>query len=336
MPSRSALGLREISAWRNLSLAFARAARGKRRRPEVRTFEARLDRELAALGEDIRAGKVEVGRYRTFRIFDPKPRTIHAPSFRERVLHHALMNEMGPVLDRSLTADTFACREGKGAWAAVARAQGHSRAHPFFVKIDIRSYFASIEHGRVLATLARRFKAPGLLELCARVLDGHHASPGRGLPIGALTSQWFANLYLDPLDRWLSEHPSIQGWVRYMDDIAWWVQDGPAARESLDAARTFLEARLELTLHPRAYVQRSAHGLSFLGLRIFPHTRRLSRRRKLRYRRARAQWEAAFRQGLIDAAALQAGLAGPWSALVHADAAGFGRSEMARFGVVDA
>ncbi len=193
---RSPLGLEAVADWHNLAAAFHRAALGKRRRPEVQRFAADLDAELARLRRDILAGTVAVGEARRFSIRDPKPRIIHAPCLRERVLHQALMARMGPILERALVDDTYACRVGKGSLAAVMRVQQHCRRWPWWAKIDIRSYFATIDHGILMDLLVRRFKDPGLLALIRRILAAHQDAPGKGLPIGALTSQQFANFYL--------------------------------------------------------------------------------------------------------------------------------------------
>ena len=128
---RSRVGLAAIADWHNLAAAFWRAARGKGQRDDVSRFRADLNGELARLRESLLDGSVEVGRMRSFHIRDPKPRIIHAPCFRERVLHHAVMAHVGPVLDRALVDDTYACRVGKGALAAVLRAQHHQRRWPW-------------------------------------------------------------------------------------------------------------------------------------------------------------------------------------------------------------
>lgn len=232
---RSRVGLAAIADWHNLAAAFQRAARGKGERDEVRRFRADLNGELARLRESLLDGSVEVGQMRSFHTRDPKPRIIHAPRFRERVLHHAVMAHVGSVLDRALVDDTYACRAGKGALAAVLRAQHHLRRWPWYAQIDIRSYFASIDHAILLTLLERRFKDRGLLALLARIVESHRAEPGRGLPIGALTSQHFANDYLAGLDRLLLEGCRVRGLVRYMDDLVWWGDGKDAVR---DATRT--------------------------------------------------------------------------------------------------
>lgn len=324
---RSSVSLDDVASLDTLSHAFWRAARGKRERPEVQRLRADLLAELARLGEEIRAGTVRVGELQAFRIRDPKPRIIHAPSFRERVLHHALMAHVGPVLDRTLVDDTFACREGKGTLAAVLRAQHHARRHPWYVKMDVRAYFASIDHAVLRAMLRRKLRDRGVLALCDRIIDSHHASPGRGLPIGSLTSQWFANVYLGPLDRLLLERLRVRGAVRYMDDEVAWCGTKHEAKAVLAAVVEFVGTELRLELRP-PQIQRSAQGLSFLGFRVLPHTLGLSRRRRRRDTRARQRLELAYRAGTIDARALQAGYDAVLAITAHADARGFRAAEL--------
>jgi len=267
---------------------------------------------------------------RRFRIRDPKPRIIHAPCFRERVLHHALMAHVGPALDRALVDDTYACRLGKGVLAAVRRAQHHGRRFPWYAKIDIRAYFASIDHAILLQRLARRFKDPGLLGLIARILDAHHTDPGKGLPIGALTSQHFANYYLSDLDRLLLEHGGVRGLVRYMDDLVWWGDSRDQVRRALAAARDYAAEALRLEVKTPIQVGRSSQGLMFCGYRILPGCLLLSRRRKRRYAECRKQWEDAYAAGMIDATTLQAGYSTALAITAHADAAPWRREQLRR------
>ncbi|MDG4596604.1 MAG: RNA-directed DNA polymerase [Candidatus Contendobacter sp.] len=327
---RSRVGLAAIADWHNLAAAFQRAARGKSQRDEVRRFRADLNGELANLREALLDGSVEVGQMRSFHIRDPKPRIIHAPCFRERVLHHAVMAHVGPILDRALVDDTYACRVGKGALAAVQRAQHHARRWPWYAQIDIRSYFASIDHDVLLALLERRFKDRGLLALLARIVESHHAEPGRGLPIGALTSQHFANYYLAGLDRLLLEGYRVRGLVRYMDDLVWWGDSKDAVRDALAQAHAYTQDRLRLTVKTPVQIGRSRAGLPFCGYRILPSRLLLSRRRKRRYIECRRDWETAYAAGRIDVRALQAGYAAALAITAHADAAAWRREQLRR------
>jgi RNA-directed DNA polymerase len=306
---RSAIGLEDIVAWDNLAAAFHAAARGKRGRGDVEAFRANLEHELAALREGVLGGTLAPGPMRAFRIHDPKPRLIHAPCFRDRVLHHAIMARVGPVLDRALVFDTYACRTGKGTLAAVRRAQQHARRYEWFGQIDVRAYFASIDHDVLLGLLARKFKDRDLLALLARIVRAHAASAGRGLPIGTLTSQHFANFYLDGLDRCLLEHCRVGGFVRYMDDVVWWTDHRTAARAACEAARTCLAEALRLEVRQPVRIGRSRDGLGFCGFRILPARLKLSRRRKQRYARLRKAAEWAALNGLLDARGLQSAYA---------------------------
>lgn len=177
----------------NLRVAVGKAMRGKRDRPEVQDFLHDLDRRLEEMAEQLRAGTFPLGRYRQFIRFDPKERVITAPCFAERVLHHAVINVCEPAFERWLIADTFACRKGKGRLAALERARQFARRFPFFLKLYIRKYFDSVPHDRLLDLLARRFKHRPLLELFGRIVRAFRGGMGRGLPIGSLTSQHFAN-----------------------------------------------------------------------------------------------------------------------------------------------
>lgn len=327
---RSTVGIAEVADWHNLTAAFWRASRGKAARADIAVFRADLDRQLANLRRDILDGAVRLGEMRTFRIHDPKPRLIHAPSFRERVLHHALMAHVGPVLDRALVYDTYACRSGKGTLAAVRRCQQHARRFPWYAKIDIRAYFASIDHRVLLALLRRRFKDRALLDLMARIIDAHHDRPAKGLPIGALTSQHFANYYLSGLDRLLLERCAVEGMVRYMDDVIWWAGSRDAVRETACIAHAFLGETLLLEVKPPVQIGRSAGGVSFCGFRILPSALLLSRRRKRRYAACRKKWEQAFSTGRIDEAMLQMGYSSALAITAHAAAASWRREQLRR------
>lgn len=326
---RSGVGLAAVADWHNLAAAFQRAARGKRGRPEVQAFAADLAGELARLGADIRAGTVALGQSRPLRIHDPKPRLIHAPCLRERVLHHAIMAQVGPVLDRALVDDSFACRVGKGALAAVQRAQQHARRWPWWCKIDIRAYFASIDHAVLKGLLARKFKDPPLLALLGRIIDAHAAAPGRGLPIGALTSQHFANFYLAGLDRLLLEQCRVRGLVRYMDDLIWWGEDRAGVRAALVAARDYCTEQLHLEIKPPLFGA-STGGVPFCGYRVLPGQLLLSRRRKRRYAQCRRAWEAAFAAGQIDGPTVQAGYGAALGITLHADATTWRQAQLRR------
>ncbi|WP_179138077.1 RNA-directed DNA polymerase [Candidatus Entotheonella palauensis] len=328
---RTAIRLEDIASWHNLARAVERAARGKRYRPEVVAFVSQLDRNLAMLRTGILNGTVPVGQSAQFHIRDPKPRVIHAPCFRERVLHHAIMAHVGPVLDRALIDDTFACRTGKGMLAAVRRCQHHIRRFPWYAKLDVRQYFASIDHGVLKHQLRHRLKSAPLLALLDRIIDAHHVRPGKGLPIGALTSQIFANFYLNPLDRFLMQTCRIAALVRYMDDFVCWDGSKQRAGEVVRRARDFLRLELDLTVKETWQINQSARGLPMCGYRIFPGTIRLARSRRQRYIRVKRYWERQYRAGRISARMLQAGFDAALAITAHADAKAWRRRQALEF-----
>ena len=327
---RSSITVADIADWQNLVAAAYRAAQGKRERPEIRAFFERFDENLARLHRQIRDGTVPVGVAVRFQIRDPKPRVIHAPCFPERVLHHALIAQVGPVLDRALVFDTYSCRTGKGALAAVLRAQQHVRRFAWYAKMDIRSYFASIDHVILQELLQRRFKNADVLQLLARIIDSHRDAPGRGLPIGALTSQHFANWYLDGFDRLLLGRCRVRGMIRYMDDVVWWFDGREQVRAVHAAAQSYLRETLRLDIKPPVQIQRSAQGVRVCGFRVLPGTILLSLRRRRRYAHARRRWEQAFARGAIDGLQLQAGYASALAITAHADAASWRREQLHR------
>lgn len=336
MPCRSSVNLGDVASIETLSRAFWQASRGKGDRDDVQRFAADLDGELARLSADIIERRAPEGRWTSFEIHDPKLRQILAPCFRDRVLHHAMMLHMGPVLERALVDDTFACRTGKGTLAAVLRAQQHARRFPWWVKTDVRAYFASIEHATLRGVLARRFKSADLLALCDRVIASAAVPAGKGLPIGALTSQWFANAYLDALDRYLLEGLRVRAMVRYMDDVVWWCDTREQATRTLAAAQRFVADERGLELKPTATIGRSSAGLPFLGFRVLPGALRLSLRRRRRYAAARGRWENAYREGRVGARELQVGYAAALAVTAHADARRWRLAEMHRRPEVDA
>jgi hypothetical protein len=295
----------QITERDNLRLGYYKALRGKRDRAETRRFGQGLEEKLAAMGQQLRAGTFPLGRFSQFVIHDPKERIITAPCFAERVLHHAILNVCEPYFERWLIADSFACRRGKGRVAALQRTQQFAGQHDFFLKLDIRKYFDRIVHERLLHGLGRHFKDDRLLALFQQILHSYRGSMGRGIPIGSLTSQHFANFYLGRLDHFLKEHLRISGYVRYMDDMALWSNSVGRLQESLAVIATFLHEELELQLKPEPYWNRTDHGMEFLGCRVYRRHMTLSRRSRCRFRRKLTRLELDFQAGLISAGELQ-------------------------------
>jgi RNA-directed DNA polymerase len=268
----------------NLRLAFWKARKGKTHSPNVQAYSADLDANLKSLRTQILTGMVEVGNYHYFKVYEPKERQICAAAFSEQVLHHALMNVCHPYFERHQISDSYASRKGKGTYAALARAQRLTCNHQWFLKLDVRKFFESVHHGVVRAQLARMFKDPLLLEILGKILDSYEASPARGLPIGNLTSQYFANHYLSGLDHYIKEGLGIRAYVRYMDDMVLWHDKKTVLQAAQKAIETWVLEQLLSTLKP-AQLSRTAQGLPLLGYLVKPYHVRLLQQSKVRFMR---------------------------------------------------
>jgi len=312
----------QVVRFDNLVCAAGRAARGKRDRPTVARFEFLLERELLALQAELAGGTYRPGAFFSFEIRDPKRRSICASPFRDRVVHHTLCGVLEPAFERRLIFDTYACRPRKGSHAAIARAQHFARRYRYFLECDVRKFFASVDHDRLHALLERMFKDEPLLDLLGRIIAHAPpgAEPGKGLPIGNLTSQHFANLYLGELDHHLKERERVKGYLRYMDDLLLFADDKSSLHLLHEEIRRFLDERLRLRLKEEATrLAPISEGISFLGFRIYPGLIRLSPRTLRRFHRQVRDGEGRFAAGQIDLEALTDSAASLYAHVSHAD-----------------
>lgn len=303
---RQAITLEALADRQNLALATWKAARGKTGRPAVARFLAHLEHHLDELADAILGERAPAGRASAFVIHDPKRRTIHAACFADRVLHHAILNLAEARFERMLVDGCYACRPGQGVHAAVAAVQRALRAWPIFVQVDVDAYFPSIRHDRLLELLARRFKGARFLRLLARIIEsGTSSGPGLGLPIGALTSQHFANAYLDSADRLLLAHPGCGRVVRYMDDIFWACDSRQDAERSLAALSTHLQQERGLRLKARVRIASSDAGTQFCGFRVRQGVVLASPRKLARFRAATQRIDVAAAAAVVSETDLQ-------------------------------
>ena len=296
----------------NLRLAFWKARKGKSHAQGVETYRADLDLNLMHLREQILSGLVDVGNYHYFKVYEPKERQICVAAFSEQVLHHALMNVCHQHFERHQIFDSYASRKGKGTYTALEQAQRFCCNHRWFLKLDVRQFFGTVHHGVVQEQLGRMFKDSILLEILGKILDSYEtglnvpaafaagcakgqnfgfqpnipaakaAGTARGLPIGNLTSQYFANHYLSGLDHFIKKDLGIGAYVRYMDDMVLWSNEKAELQKALGAINEFLEQRLLCALKP-AQLNRSSQGLPFLGYQLKPYQTRLLGQSKRRF-----------------------------------------------------
>ena len=298
----------EITAFPNLLRAFRLAKQGCGNTPEVCRFFFHLEPELLRLQRELKDGAYQPGGYYYFTIHDPKQRTIAVAPFRDRVAHHAIVGVLTPIYERRFIHDSYATRPGKGTHAAILRAQHFLRSRPYYLKADIAQYFDSVDHEILMEILRRTLKDRALLGLLERIIRNTPVA-GKGLPIGNLTSQFLANVYLDPFDHELKDQRGIRGYLRYMDDFVLFHHSKQELLRLRKLIADDLAERFKLTLHEKVtYLNRATHGLSFLGMRIFRNWIRVkpeNRRRSLKRMAARID---AWKRGELDEHALQQSL----------------------------
>ncbi len=268
----------------HLLAAYRRARRAGRSRPDTTWFDYHREAELDALRRELLAGAYRPGPYDSFEVYEPKRRLVSAAPFRDRVVHHALVGVLEPHFEPRFIHDSYACRRGKGTHAALDRAHGLVRRRRYCLATDVLRFFASVDHEVLVATLERKVRCERTLDLVRRILHGGaHVLrdqapkvlfPGddllsllspRGIPIGNLTSQFFGNVVLDPLDHFVKEELGVAGYVRYADDVRLFADSKRTLWSWLDAIEGVL-ARLRLSLHPRkTRVVPCAAGVGFLG-----------------------------------------------------------------------
>lgn len=313
-----------VTDYENLLLAYSKALRGKRAKEEVKRFAEDVPGRIRRMKEELENGTFRVGRYRYFKIRDPKERVICAACFEERVFHHALMAVCHEVFERHLTGDTYATRRGMGGYAALDKALKGVTRYRQVAKLDFRKYFDSIRHETLKAQLGRLFKDGRVLDCLFRVIDSYEASPGRGIPIGNLTSQYMANHYLSGLDRKVREEWGVPLYVRYMDDMLLAADDRATLKRAVARLEAYADAELGLTLKPAQYA-RAETGVCFLGYRLRPHRLCLSSRAKRRFVRRWKDYERRYGEGEWTEADLRARESTIFSFIAHACYKGFYR-----------
>jgi len=327
---RLSISLDEIAERKNVVLAFYKAAKGKRSRDNVRLFLQDFDRNINQLCDDILNAKLPYGNFRAFQIYDPKKRLIHAACFEDRIFHHAFINIAGEALERRMQDSSYACRQNKGVHKAAKAVQKNLQKYPYFVKIDIDGYFPSISHECLLSLLARCFKGTEILDQLSWIVKCYEVRQGYGLPIGSLTSQYFANYYLNALDCLLAEHLLVKANVRYMDDVIWWCETRTIAKQILQEVREWLRLERKLTVKSSVQILASKQGVSYCGFRISQGTVRLSRRRKRRYQERRLYWEKQYNNGTISTLELQQAYAAVHSVTEATDSLSWRRENLKR------
>lgn len=337
-----------LCSWSNLFGAWHRAARGKRGQPNVAAFEHRLEENLLELQQELLTSTYRPGPYQSFHIHEPKRRLISAAPFRDRVVHHALCQVIEPAFERSFIADSYANRVGRGTHRALNRLQGFARRFPFALQCDLRQFFPSLDHEILFEILARKVTDPGVLALIRLILasgqgvlseeydmvwfagdDLFAPLRPRGLLIGNLTSQFWANCYLNPFDHFVKRELCCSAYVRYVDDFVLFAYD---KRTLWKWKRLVAErlAKLRLTIHPHAQPHPVREGIPFLGFVIYPNRRRLKRRKAIHFQRKLRRLVAACAAGTAPLSAVTASIRGWVNHACHGNTVGLRKAVLGK------
>ncbi len=314
----------QICSFENLYQAYRRARRGKRCQPDVASFELDLETRLLRLQQELQDQTYRPQGYHNFYIYEPKRRLVSAAPFQDRVVHHALCHVIEPIWERRFIHHSYACRVGKGVHAALDRCQAWVRQYRYAFHGDIVKYFPCIDLQILRGLLARRIADPPTLHLVDIILDSGAGIqtnekpqiyfPGDdlfallrpcGLPIGNLTSQFWANVYLHELDLFVKQDLGCPAYLRYMDDFVLFSDEKAQLHDWKIAIQRFLASHLRLALHPlKSVVFPGRAGIDFCGFVLFPTHRRLRRSSVRRFVRRFRRQRQAYRSGRLSLASM--------------------------------
>lgn len=291
----------EFASFENLYSASLKAQKGKRYKRSTLRFNFSLEPKLIQLQKQLNNNSWQPGEYWSFKIHEPKERTIHAAPYEDRIVHHALINILEPIWEKRFYDHSYACRKGKGTHLAVDICQKYMNEFKYVLKCDIKKYFPSIDREVLKNIISKKIKDKKLINVIYNIIDsspefeqeniqlnsinddqlflfGKNSKYKTGIPIGNLTSQFFANVYLNELDQWLKRECKIKGYVRYMDDFLIFHNDKAYLQTLKKDAKIFLSQKLQLDLHPnKAEIFPIKNGVTFLGYHVFNSHRRIQK-----------------------------------------------------------
>lgn len=257
----------------NLLEAWQEFLLGKRKRKDVQEFRTKLMDNILDLHHDLVYHKYEHGGYKAFKVYDPKTRNIHKATVRDRLLHHAIYRQLYPFFDRTFIFDSYSCRLEKGTHKAITRfnqlflkVSKNNMKTCWVLKGDIGKFFASIDHKILINVLRDYISDENIVWLLAKVIDSFHVENGKGLPLGNLTSQLFANIYLNEFDQFIKHQIKAKFYIRYADDFVILSDSQNWLEDQVAIIKDFLLAKLKLEIHPnKLFIKTTSSGVDFLG-----------------------------------------------------------------------
>ena len=299
----------ELCSYENLEKAFHKARRGKTLKPYVIEFETKLKENLMQLQTELIFHTYKPCPLKTFILREPKTRKISKSDFRDRVVHHAICNIIEPFYEKRFISDSFANRAGKGTINAIKRfdqfkrkASKNNTIRCYVLKADIRHYFDTVNHKFFIKILERKIKDERLLWLIKIILENHHTSiKGKGMPLGNLTSQFFANVYLNELDQFVKHKLKAKYYIRYVDDFVIFHQSRTLLEGYKEKIDIFLKQNLDIELHPdKSKVLKLEKGIGFLGFRIFYYHKLIIKKNRRKFEKKFGIMKELYEKGKID------------------------------------
>jgi retron-type reverse transcriptase len=305
----------------------------KRNRIDVSDFELNLEKNIFDLYRDLKSGIYKHGPYKGFWIHDPKLRRIHKATVRDRVLHHAIFNVLNPIFEPTFIPDSFSCRVGKGTHKGMEKVVEMTRSvsqnstrRCYALKCDIRKFFDSVNHNVLLGILEKRIRDEKVMKLMREIIESFETNKRnlfdrRGVPIGNLTSQIFANIYMNEFDQFVKHELKIKYYARYTDDFIIISTDKTYLKNLIPAIQDFLETKLCLELHPKkVHITKHIRGVDFLGYVILPEHIKLRTKTKQRIFRKLKENVNRYRNGQVSELTLRSSLQSYLGVLSHANA----------------
>ena len=276
----------EIISLGNLFLSWNEFRKGKNKKPDVKKFNLFLKDNIFRLHYELKSKTYIHFPYSSFYIRDPKLRHIHKACVKDRILHHAVFRILYPIFNKSFIFDSYSCRNNKGTHRAINRLNHFARKSSkndtktiYVLKLDIRKFFNSIDHNILLSLIKKKIKDNDIIWLIEKIIK----SFSRGLPLGNITSQLFANIYLNELDYFIKHNLRTKHYIRYCDDFVILDDNKEYLEELILQIDNFLKETLKLSLHPDKIIIKKYHqGIDFLGYVSFPHHRILRTKTKKR------------------------------------------------------
>ncbi|NJR19746.1 MAG: RNA-directed DNA polymerase [Calothrix sp. CSU_2_0] len=327
----------QIIDFKNILLSAKKAEKGKRFRENILEFNYNLEAELIKLQQELTNKTYQPGDYRTFYIKEPKSRMISAAPYRDRVVHHALCNIIVPIIEPTFIADSYANRAGFGTHRALHRFTKFARESRYVLQCDIQKYFPSIDHEILKNLINRKIKCPDTLWLIDTIIDNSNEQlPAiehfqgddllaplerrRGLPIGNLTSQFFANVYLNGFDHFVQEELKVGKYLRYVDDFAFFADDWYFLAEVRIAIEEYLNNKLRLKIHPiKSQLFETKYGANFVGFRVLPNFIRVRTENLRRAKRRLKKMQRDYICGKISSEKVSQSIQSWFAHLEHGD-----------------